>query len=373
MRRVAHDRVQVVMVLATVLYRASHLAVGLFAVVQARQDRVVPAVVWAAALVLSVLGYGAAVWRGRPSRAFVAADVLLLGVAAPFVELAWSGNRPVDAGDWVMLLGTSASAVAAVRLEARWLAGAVGLLVAAHAVVYRLAGGGAGALGQHVISLVSSAALARALWWFLDRERRALDEANARALAAEAHRARYAERLEQHRALHDTVLATLTAIAGGVDAGAPQVRERCAREAAYLRRLVQRTAREDPPPVLDAALEDAVASAEMLGLRVTAQYDRLPELPAVAVAALADAVTEAFNNVRRHAGTGRAWLTVTGRVDGGVAVTVVDRGAGFDPRATAPGLGLRRSVRARMAECGGGTSIDAAPGEGVRVELRWPG
>ncbi len=370
-RGVVHDRVQLFMTVATMLYRASHLAVGVFAVAQAREGRPAAVLVLGGAFGLSAVLYGSALLRGSLSRALVLADVVLVGTLAPFAELTWSGGRPVDAGDWVMLLGTSASAVAAVRLETRWLAGAVALLTATHVVAYRLAGGSAGALGQHVISLVSSAALARVLWWFLDRERRQRDEANARALVAEAHRARYAERLDQHRALHDTVLATLTAIAGGVDAGAPQVRERCAREAAYLRRLIQRTAGEDPPRELDSALEDSVASAEMLGLRVTAQYERMPDLPAGPVAAVADAVTEAFNNVRRHAGTGHAWLTVTGR-DGAVTVTVVDRGAGFDPGVTRPGLGLRRSVHARMEDCGGAARVETAPGEGVRLELRWP-
>ncbi|XIE81177.1 sensor histidine kinase [Streptomyces sp. SBR177] len=216
--------------------------------------------------------------------------------------------------------------------------------------------------------------MAWVMWWYLRRQGRLLDEANARALAAETQKARYAERLDHHRALHDTVLATLTTLAaGGVDANAPEVRERCAREAAYLRRLVQQTAEEVHHLGLGAALEEAAGSVESLGLRITAQYHRLPEVPPAVAGAFADAAREALNNVRRHAGTGRAWLTATGETEGpGAVVTVVDRGPGFDPAAHVPGFGLRGSIQSRMSEVGGLAVVDTAPGEGVRVELRWP-
>lgn len=367
----APDRVQLFMTLAVVLYRASHLAVGVFAVTQMQQDRPHLSVLLGLAITLSAACYGAVLLRGSLSRLCAYVDVLVLGCLAPFAEHAWDAGAPVMAGDWVMLLGTSASAMAAIAFEPWVLVGAELLLVASHVAVYRLADAGSGPIGGHVISLVSSAALARALWWWLHREKRLLEEANARTVAAEAQRARYAERLEQYRALHDTVLATLTAIAGGVDAGAPHVRERCAREAAYLRRLIQRTSQEQVPAQLGAALEEAVASAEMLGLRVTAQYHRMPDLPCEVAAALADAVREALNNVQRHAGTGHAYLTVTGR-DDGLVLTVVDRGRGYDPDVVPPGLGLSRSVLGRMEHIGGSALVDTAPEEGVRLELRWP-
>lgn len=142
-------------------------------------------------------------------------------------------------------------------------------------------------------------------------------------------------------------------------------------EAAYLRRLVQQHAEEDAAPGTAAAVEQAVRSAECLGLRVTAQYRDLVEIPAPAAAALGSAVTEALNNVLRHAGTGHAYVTVTG-TGGGVEVTVVDRGTGFDPRAVEKGLGLRSSIHGRMREAGGAAEVDSASGEGTRVALRWP-
>lgn len=275
-----------------------------------------------------------------------------------------------------MLLGGSASAAAAIALDRLHALAVVALLVVTHFIGYQAVGATPAVIVGHLNSLVSSALMTYAFRWYLLRQGRLLDEANARALAAEAHKARYAERLEHHRALHDTVLATLTTLAAGtLDANAPEVRQRCAREAAYLRRLIQQTADEVPHREIGEALEEAVGSVESLGLRVTAQYHALPQVPPEVAAALGHAVREALNNVRRHAGTGHAYLTATGDPDGsgGAVVTVVDRGPGFDPARCEPGLGLRGSVHGRMTEAGGRATVDTAPGEGVRVELRWPG
>ena len=359
------------MILATMLYRISHLMIGLFVVGKSHAHSVLPWVVFAAAVSTSALVYGTAVSRGRFVAGLVWMDVLVSGCFLPFAVYAWGGPHPAAAFGWVMLLGTSAASAVAVAFEEVWIVCAVALLTAAQ-IWYQAVGQAGEPPGSHLVSLVSSALTVRILWWYLRRQGRLLDAESERAIAAEARRARYAERLEHHRALHDTVLATLTAIAGGgVDANAPQVRERCAREAAYLRRLIQWTGDADHRPQIGAALEQAVRSAESLDLRVTAQYHELPQVPSEVAAALADAVTEALNNVRRHAGTGHAFLTAAGDSDH-VVVTVVDRGRGFDPERTAHGLGLSRSVYARLREVGGRAGVDSAPGEGAQVELRWP-
>ncbi|MGY3677971.1 sensor histidine kinase [Streptomyces sp. TE33382] len=370
------QRAQSFMILATLLYRASHLTVGLLALARSQPGHPLQYAGLAAALGLSVLVYGTALRRGWFDRWHIRADVLVSGCVLPFVLWTWGGVQDPASMGWAMLLGGSASAAAAVALERFQVPAAIALLVLTHLIGYRLVGAGPAVLAGHVNSLLFSAAMAWVFWWYLRRQGRLLDEANARALAAEAHKARYAERLEHHRALHDTVLATLTTLAaGGLDANAPQVRERCGREAAYLRRLIQQTAEEVHHREIGAALEEAIGSVESLQLRVTAQYHDLPQVPPEVAAAFADAAREALNNVRRHAGTGHAYLTAAGESqgDGGAVVTVVDRGPGFDPERQVPGLGLRGSVHRRMAEVGGRATVDTAPGEGVRVELRWPG
>ncbi|WP_405453167.1 sensor histidine kinase [Streptomyces erythrochromogenes] len=420
------QRARQFMVLATGLNRTSHLAVAAVAAARLPDPAAGPVgptgpgvltaswMLFGLAVASSAVLYGTAYRRGRFRRRWVWADVLVMGCALPWLALWWVGGTAASAHGWVVLLGGSASAAAAAGLGRRGCAAAV-LLLLATSVAVRLGApdGGAAVLPGHVNAVATSVLLAGVLSWYLEREGALLDSAQHRAVTAEAERARQAERTAHHAALHDTVLATLTAIASGrVDAGAGPVRERCAREAAYLRRLVQydgahggtvagaggaadapgRLAADGgrsasgglpaPAPAvsLGAALEDAVRSAECLGLEVTARYHSLPGVPAVpgeAAAALAAAVTEALNNVRVHAGTGRAYLTAVGR-DGGVAVTVVDRGAGFDAGAVFDagarelGTGLRRSVYGRMAAAGGRAGVESVPGEGTRVDLCWP-
>ena len=49
-----------------------------------------------------------------------------------------------------------------------------------------------------------------------------------------------------------------------------------------------------------------------------------------------------------------------------------DDGAGFDPGAAGEGVGLRRSVRGRLAEVGGSVDVDGNPGHGAEVRLWVP-
>ncbi|RKT03342.1 signal transduction histidine kinase [Streptomyces sp. 3211.6] len=392
------QRAQRFMMLATGLYRASHLVAGFVAVLRKAPGEVLPWVLFGGVLASSVWLYGNAYARGWFDRRWVWADVLVTGCAVPLLVglasggVAGGGWVPGGAGvavyGWLFLLGGSVSAAAGVGLAPRRAVVAVLLLLGTTLAAYLWVIGPEAAPGSalvgHMNSVVSSAVMAKVFWWYLRRQGTQLDEANERALTAEAARAREAERIAHHRALHDTVLATLTTIAvGRVDANAPGVRERCAREAAYLRRLIQRgddpedAGAQAPEVAVGAVLEEAVHSAECLGLKVTAQYHELPSVPRPVAIALAAAVSEALNNVRCHAGTGQAFLTVVGAA-GGVFVRVVDRGVGFDPTApgsgsgTGTGSGLRRSIHARLAEIGGRSEVDSAPGEGTSVELRWP-
>ncbi|MFD9574206.1 ATP-binding protein [Streptomyces sp. NPDC059982] len=385
------QRAQRFMVLATGLYRASHLSAGTVAV--ARHSAGTPAAwgILATALAVSLALYGTARRRGWFGRGWVWCDVLVTGCLLPWSALWALGGPAVSQSGWLMLLGGSASAAAAAGLGVRGAAASVALLLVTSVALYLLvAGSGSGSgsgsaeLVGHLNAVFSSAAMAWTFWWYLRRQGALLDAAQRRAVTAEAERARQAERAAHHAALHDTVLATLTAIAAGrVDANAAPVRERCAREAAYLRRLVRQEADDaahrpgGPAPgatAMGAALEEAVRSAESLGLKVSAQYHALPAVPREVADALAAAVGEALNNVRAHAGTGAAFLTAIGTGGGGLVVTVVDRGAGFDPgrAAEAAGTGLRRSVHARTAGIGAAAEVESVPGEGTRVALRWP-
>lgn len=90
--------------------------------------------------------------------------------------------------------------------------------------------------------------------------------------------------------------------------------------------------------------------------------------------ALGGAVAEALANAGKHGGASR--VTVYAGPDeerGGVLCSVKDDGSGFDPAAVVEGVGMRRSVRGRLAEVGGGVEVDGNPGHGAEVRLWVPG
>ena len=189
---------------------------------------------------------------------------------------------------------------------------------------------------------------------------------------AAAQRARHDERSTQYRLLHDTVLSTLNTIARGPILDSPRLRQRCAAEADFLRSMIS----GDGQPATSLRMELAVVVHHQaaLGLRVHSNMAEMPEaLPPEAIAALAGSCREALNNVAKHAGTAEAWLTARTEQDGTVVITVVDRGKGFYPDAVSQGLGMSCSIKARMAEAGGSSTVDSEIGQGTCVELRWPG
>jgi signal transduction histidine kinase len=194
-------------------------------------------------------------------------------------------------------------------------------------------------------------------------------EAQRREAMAEA---RDEERRQQFKVLHDNVLHTLESIARGeLGIGTDQAREKCMRDADYLRGMITGAA-DSIPTDLGVALAGMGRDRSALGLRVNQQFDALPKrFPRHVTEALTGAAREALNNVVKHAGTGEAWLSAYGDGSGGVTVTVVDRGRGFDPQAESDGLGLMRSVRHRVMEVGGKVRIDSAPGEGTSIEMSW--
>jgi signal transduction histidine kinase len=79
-------------------------------------------------------------------------------------------------------------------------------------------------------------------------------------------------------------------------------------------------------------------------------------------------VQESLTNVIRHAGTGRAWVTV-GPTHDGLRVRIVDHGNG--PRQTAPGLGLA-GMQERVRAAGGWLHAGPGPRGGFLVEALLP-
>lgn len=187
----------------------------------------------------------------------------------------------------------------------------------------------------------------------------------------------FREHVRRYRALHDGPLRILTAIAGPGPLGHPDpmVRRQCAIAVNVLRGTTPDSAGNTLTD-LSLALVEAGSDCAVHGLRVEYHFSDLPDdLPAHVVEALSRASGEALNNVVAHAGTSKVRLTAmtTGESPRRtVTVAIVDQGVGFDPAVITPGYGMRHSILGRMAEVGGGAGVDSHPGQGTRIDLRWP-
>lgn len=341
-----------------------------------------------AVLVAVTLGWNVAlfrhVWRrGWFASRWVWADVAWSALLLLLVTTNVPRGMEHESLNWSERMSQAAAALAGAaiaRIAVAALAVAV-LMVAHSAGTLLVASGSPGLVGELVSCLngiVWFAVIVGFVLRYLRRQGRLLDTSTRQRLDAEsqraAERARTTARLANYRALHDTVLTTLVAIArGGLDHRSEEVRRQCARDADYVRRLrgIDGVDADAAASTLSQKLIEVIAGAEALGLRIHFQRDALPDdLPAEVIEGLGDAAREALNNVIKHAGTGTAWLTATH--DGGVVtVSVVDRGVGFDPARTESGFGLPWSVTHRMTEVGGTAVVDSAPSEGTSVTLTW--
>jgi len=224
----------------------------------------------------------------------------------------------------------------------------------------------------------------------LSRHDRTVLEVVTPALAQAVHAHALSQALQQSRAsvitavederrrlrhdLHDSVGPTLTGIAFAADAARNTLNDPD-RARALLTTLradtadaldeVRRVVEALRPPAVDelglvGALRQQVVG--MPGLAVQLHAEHLPPLPAAVEVAAYRIVNEALTNVRRHSGSGTAWVTLA--QDGtDLLVQVRDSGVGDAP--WEPGVGLG-SMRERTEQLGGTFS---AGGGLVRARL----
>lgn len=352
------------MILLLGVHRACYLLPAMAGVLPAVAGRGLSAVLLTAT---ALWGMALLTWAARGGR--LTAQLAGIDLAATGALLLASGLRP-DLGladlQWIAgLTQSSALLLAFTVAPLRLTVAALVTLIGGQAAVALRAGLGpddlvyllnpvivCAALGYAVRQLTPVGGLARSGW------------------AVEA--GRPAIPSEYGRALHDTVLTTLTAIArGGLDHRGPQIRSQCARDADYLRRLLTDDLAAGPDSLADV-LRQTVDAGEALGLRVHYRHGSLPAGVAPKVlAGLRASAREAVNNVFKHADVLEFWITA-GWVTDRLRITVVDHGRGFDPGRDSPGSGIQRSITERMASIGGQARITSEPGGGTCVELTWP-
>jgi signal transduction histidine kinase len=176
-------------------------------------------------------------------------------------------------------------------------------------------------------------------------------------------------REEVARTLHDGVLQTLAVVQRR--ASDPDLVRLAREQELELRAFLFGT--EPAGGDLGPRLFQAAARFEDLfgGRTRVVVADDLPKISAAQVDALSGAVAEALSNAGKHGQAEVVTVYVEPTDDGCVFCSVKDDGRGFGPEVE-EGVGLTRSIRARVAEVGGRVEVDGNPGRGAEVRLWVP-
>ena len=230
---------------------------------------------------------------------------------------------------------------------------------------------GAGLSMTQVVTDVGGASLWAGVWQgfteVLRTSARVVREAYDLEVAETVRVEQLRERSRQHRLLHDSVLQVFEAIAANLTLDAAEAIALLERE---LSRLTGAAGGEHRISLAEG-LDELRSFAQTLGLDVTCHGNDRLELSAPALNALVDASREAMANIRKHAMVTDVSVTVEQR-DGGVELTVADRGVGFEPATVTRGFGVAHSIHRRLADIGGTSIVDSAPSRGTRVTLWAP-
>lgn len=321
----------------------------------------------------------------RVTSGLFAALYLMALVAWP--ALSNTGGGVLEGIPWLWYLCTVATACAAVSFPLWWAMAYTVLAPVAYGIVRVLPAGGAAdpvrggldafyaiLLGQVVLIIITMLRQATA----------AVDTAQTNALntyaAAVRQHATEVERVQVDAIVHDTVLAALLSAAA---AGSPKAAELAAGMA---RDAVVQLNEAGSLPASD---EDIVSFATLKG-RIRTFADRFDEpiefidceaeslsLPVHAGDALYAASVQAIVNSIQHAGEPGDRVARSVRMNsnllGGCVIEIADSGVGFDP-ASVPSerLGLRISIRERVAVAGGVVHVRTGPGRGTTILIEWP-
>jgi signal transduction histidine kinase len=209
-------------------------------------------------------------------------------------------------------------------------------------------------------------------------------------MEAERDRARRAEVTAQERArlaraVHDGVLQVLALVqrrAGELGPDAAELARLAGEQEAALRTLIQTHAHPHPQAQAQAqanSLTDLGDLLAALGARPGVQV-ATPGSPVLLPAPIAEdlhaAVTECLANVNRHVGPGAPCWVLVEDFGGHVEVSIRDAGPGIPAGRLAEAaesgrLGVRESIRGRLAELGGTAVLHTGP-EGTEWELAVP-
>lgn len=295
---------------------------------------------------------------------------------------AFASNKP-----WVWFLCSVFTAFAAVAYPL-WLAIAYTFLTPiAYGVVRALpAGGGVGTelAGLDAVYAIILGGVILAIIAMMRQAATAVDVAQSQALAkygnAVRQHATEVERVQVDAIVHDSVLTTLLSAAS---ARTPEQKELAARMAADAIGHLHAAEASGPEDQSQVGVEQLSSRLVTAARAFSSPFavdvrddDDLHSLPVNVAEAVYSAAVQAMVNSMQHAGGEgvRRSVTVRGGERGAaVRVTVADDGRGFDAgQVPAERLGLRVSIRERLAKVGGRATVESAPGEGTTVTIVWP-
>ncbi|WP_157411943.1 sensor histidine kinase [Agreia sp. Leaf283] len=346
-----------------------------------------PVVVFAGILgvvVTSIIGRGVAVAGGVAAGVFVLSLVLW-----PAAVLQPNEVAPSEPWLWYIMVVSMACAVVSFNM---WLAGcyivAVSLI---YAVLRSLPSGGEAGAGLAAldalyvfilgtVNLVLVTTLRRAA----DRVDRAQQAAMLRYSVAVKQDAMEAERLHVDALVHDRVLTTLLSAAKSSSAMERDLVVGMARDA--LRALHSSGEAGDPgfEVPLGELAERLANAANVLspGFDYAQQSITGQSVPSDVAEAVFSAAVQAMVNSLQHADGAEAasvpvsierTVSLHPLQGEGFTVQVSDTGVGFDPAAVPQErLGLRVSIRERVATVGGAVQVHSVPGGGASIVIVWP-
>lgn len=282
-------------------------------------------------------------------------------------------------------------------LALAWAAGSLALIVAAVSASWTRVRGEldptvlVGPLCLMVLTVVCYRALAaeaQARQLLLEE----LRDAQADLGAVERRAGALAERARLSRDLHDSVAQHLTSINLLLQAAQQDWESRPSAARAHVEQAAasSRDSLADVRRVVGDLAADGVESSEQMrqllaevvaaqpGLRVElAEHGSAPRtVPTEVAEALVHTIRGALANVREHAGTEQAFVTLTWD-DGRVLLDIGDLGRGFDGASPRPHRAARRGLgvtgmRERITRLGGRFTVESTPGEGTAVAVSLP-
>jgi anti-sigma regulatory factor (Ser/Thr protein kinase) len=208
-----------------------------------------------------------------------------------------------------------------------------------------------------------------------DRQDAAAERARSQASIEASRRTRDREQNRINAIVHDDVMSVL--LTAGRDAPPESLAQQATVALASIERLNEGTdenrtyAPEEVVAVMRSTVSDIAAHVDF-----AYELDGNDPVPAVAVAALTEALGEAMRNSVLHGARKDQDVTRSVRVavnDKAISVVAKDNGPGFSMRAVPERrLGIRVSILQRMETLQGGAgAIASRPGKGTTVTLLW--